>query len=88
MSKAVWFVAGVVVGATGALLGPRIVREGRPMAKTAMKAIVQASAAARVRGAELVEATEDLIAEVRSELAPGPAPVPAKAGSNGAGQHD
>lgn len=58
----------VVGGVAVALFGQQLVRSGRPAAKTALKAALLGLYAAQVRGAEIVEAMEDLYAEAKSEL--------------------
>ncbi len=60
-------VTGVVVLAPSVL--PTLSRVGRPLAKGALKAGVVAAERARTAVAELAEAGEDLLAEVRHELA-------------------
>ncbi|MBG0800919.1 DUF5132 domain-containing protein [Methylocystis sp. H4A] len=64
------FALGALTGAAAVLL---LNRQGtqrvRPIAKAAMKAAVMAYHEARVQGAELAEAAEDLFAEVKTEAA-------------------
>ncbi len=63
------FVIGAVAGAAGAVLfGRQIVEQGRPLAKATLKATLAAMHEARVRGAEIGEAAEDLFAEAKSEV--------------------
>ena len=63
------FALGALTGAAAVLL---LNRQGtqrvRPIAKAAMKAAVMAYHEARVQGAELAEAAEDLFAEAKAEL--------------------
>lgn len=60
-------VVGAVAGATGAVLyGPQLVRHARPAAKAVLKATLVAIHEARVRGAEVAEAAEDLYAEAKA----------------------
>jgi nucleotide-binding universal stress UspA family protein len=62
-------VVGAVAGATGAAVyGSRLVHQGRPAAKAALKAALHAIHEARVRGAEIAEAAEDLYAEAKAEV--------------------
>ena len=58
----------VVGGLAVALFGPQLVKNGRPMAKSALKAALLTMYAAQVRGAEIAEAVEDLYAEAKSEI--------------------
>lgn len=62
------FALGALTGAAAVLL---LNRQGtqrvRPVAKAAMKAAVMAYHEARVQGAELAEAAEDLFAEAKAE---------------------
>lgn len=62
------FALGALTGAAAVLL---LNRQGtqrvRPIAKAAMKAAVMAYHEARVQGAELAEAAEDLFAEAKAE---------------------
>ncbi|MBG0798107.1 DUF5132 domain-containing protein [Methylocystis sp. L43] len=64
------FALGALTGAAAVLL---LNRQGtqrvRPVAKAAMKAAVMAYHEARVQGAELAEAAEDLFAEAKTEAA-------------------
>ncbi len=64
------FALGALTGAAAVLL---LNRQGtqrvRPIAKAAMKAAVMAYHEARVQGAELAEAAEDLFAEAKTEAA-------------------
>ncbi|RNJ50963.1 DUF5132 domain-containing protein [Methylocystis hirsuta] len=64
------FALGALTGAAAVLL---LNRQGtqrvRPIAKAAMKAAVMAYHEARVQGAELAEAAEDLFAEAKVEAA-------------------
>jgi hypothetical protein len=63
------FIVGAVAGVAGAVLfGREIVEHGRPLAKVALKATLAAMHEARVRGAEIGEAAEDLYAEAKSEV--------------------
>ena len=55
--------------ATGAVLGPAIWRNGRPIAKSALRSGMEVAEAARVAAARFVEDIEDLVAEVRHEQA-------------------
>jgi hypothetical protein len=48
-------------------MGPQVVTRVRPVAKAALKTALLAANEARVRGAELTEAAEDLFAEARAE---------------------
>jgi gas vesicle protein len=62
-------VVGAVAGAAGTLVyGPQIAQQGRPAAKAALKAALHVIHAARVRGAEVAEAAEDLYAEAKAEV--------------------
>ncbi len=64
------FAVGVLTGAAAVLLLTRQeTRRMRPVAKAAMKAAMMAYHEARVQGAELAEAAEDLFAEAKSEAA-------------------
>jgi hypothetical protein len=61
-------VIGAAAGAAGAMFfGRHFVEQGRPLAKAALKATLVALHEARVRGAEIEEAVEDLYAEAKSE---------------------
>jgi len=64
------FALGVLTGAAAVLL---LNRQGtqrlRPVAKAAVKAAMMAYHEARVQGAELAEAAEDLFAEAKAEAA-------------------
>jgi uncharacterized membrane protein len=63
------FIVGAVAGAAGAVMfGRQIAEHGRPLAKVALKATLAAMHDARVRGAEIGEAAEDLFAEAKSEV--------------------
>ena len=63
------FIVGAVAGAAGAILfGREIVEHGRPLAKAVLKATLAAMHEARVHGAEIGEAAEDLYAEAKSEV--------------------
>lgn len=63
------FIAGAVAGAVSTVLfGRQIVEHGRPLAKAALKATLATMHEARVRGAEIGEAAEDLYAEAKSEV--------------------
>ncbi len=63
------FIVGAAAGAAGAMLfGRQVVEHGRPLAKAALKATLVALHEARVRGAEIGEAAEDLYAEAKSEV--------------------
>jgi gas vesicle protein len=62
---AVGFVAGA---ATAALFAPQVVHQARPAAKAALKAALAAMHEMQVRGAEAVEAAEDLYAEAKAEV--------------------
>ncbi|MBM3563213.1 MAG: DUF5132 domain-containing protein [Alphaproteobacteria bacterium] len=68
--KPLGFALGVLTGAAAVLL---LNRQGtqrvRPVAKAAMKAAMMAYHEARVQGAELAEAAEDLFAEAKAEAA-------------------
>jgi len=68
--KPIGFALGALTGAAAVLL---LNRQGtqrlRPVAKAAMKAAVMAYHEARVQGAELAEAAEDLFAEAKTEAA-------------------
>jgi hypothetical protein len=68
--KPLGFALGVLTGAAAVLL---VNRQGtqrvRPVAKAAMKAALMAYHEARVQGAELAEAAEDLFAEAKAEAA-------------------
>jgi gas vesicle protein len=60
---------GVIVGAAGAFVyGRRLAKQGRPAAKTVLKAALHAIHEAKVAGAEVVEAAEDLYAEAQAEV--------------------
>jgi hypothetical protein len=62
-------VIGAAAGAAGAIIfGRHLVEQGRPLAKAALKATLTALHEARVRGAEIEEAVEDLYAEAKSEV--------------------
>ncbi|KAF2992190.1 DUF5132 domain-containing protein [Methylocystis sp. MJC1] len=63
------FAFGVAAGAAAALLLGREGNRARPVAKAALKAAVLALHEARVQGAQLMEAAEDLFAEVKAEAA-------------------
>jgi hypothetical protein len=63
------FIVGAAAGAAGAMFfGRHVVEHGRPLAKAALKATLAALHEARVRGAEIGEAAEDLYAEAKSEV--------------------
>jgi gas vesicle protein len=62
---AVGFAAGA---ATAVLFAPQIAQQARPVAKAALKAALAAMHEAQVRGAEVVEAAEDLYAEAKAEV--------------------
>ena len=63
------FVIGAAAGAAGAMIfGRHLAEQGRPLAKAALKATLTALHEARVRGAEIEEAVEDLYAEAKSEV--------------------
>lgn len=62
-------VVGAVAGAAGAVVyGPQLAKHGRPAAKAALKAALHVVHEARVRGAEVAEAAEDLYAEAKAEV--------------------
>lgn len=62
-------VVGAVAGAAGAVLyGSQLAHQGRPAAKAVMKAALHVIHEARVRGAEVAEAVEDLYAEAKAEV--------------------
>lgn len=62
-------VLGVAAGAVGVVLfGPQIAQQARPLAKAVLKAVLVGIHEARVRGAEVTEAAEDLYAEAKSEV--------------------
>lgn len=64
------FALGVLTGAAAVLLLNRQgTQRARPVAKAAMKAAMMAYHEARVQGAELAEAAEDLFAEAKAEAA-------------------
>ncbi|MGJ0394643.1 MAG: DUF5132 domain-containing protein [Methylocystis sp.] len=64
------FALGVLTGAAAVLLLNRQeTRRVRPVAKAALKAAMMAYHEARVQGAELAEAAEDLFAEAKTEAA-------------------
>jgi len=67
---------GVAIGIGAAALfpelAPAIRGAGRPLLKSALKAALAASESGRDRIAELQETIEDLVAEVRHELASEP----------------
>ena len=62
------FLLGAVTGAAAALYGPEIVRRARPAAKLAMTEGMAALHQARVKGAQVMEAAEDLFAEAKHEV--------------------
>jgi hypothetical protein len=60
--------AGVAAGAVAtALFGPQIAHNARPAAKTALKLALLTLHEARIRGAEMAEAVEDLYVEAKAE---------------------
>jgi gas vesicle protein len=62
-------VVGAVAGAAGAVIyGPQLAQHGRPAAKAALKAALHVIHEARVKGAEVAEAAEDLYAEAKAEV--------------------
>lgn len=62
------FLFGALTGAAAVLaVGPQVVTRVRPVAKAALKTALLAANEARVRGAELTEAAEDLFAEAKAE---------------------
>ncbi|MFO1125077.1 MAG: DUF5132 domain-containing protein [Methylocystis sp.] len=68
--KPLGFALGVVTGAAAVLLLNRQgTQRARPVAKAALKAAMMAYHEARVQGAELAEAAEDLFAEAKAEAA-------------------
>ena len=62
------FLLGAVTGAAAALYGPEIVRRARPAAKLAMTEGMAALHQARAKGAQVMEAAEDLFAEAKHEV--------------------
>jgi hypothetical protein len=62
-------VAGLVGVALAPVILPTIVRLGRPVAKSALKAALLLQQQARERGAVFIESMEDLLAEAQAELA-------------------
>ncbi len=62
------FLLGAAAGAAAVLYGPEIVRRARPAAKAAMAEGMTALHQARVKGAQMMEAAEDLFAEAKSEV--------------------
>jgi hypothetical protein len=48
--------------------GPQFAKQGRPAAKAALKAALHVIHEARVKGAEVAEAAEDLYAEAKAEV--------------------
>lgn len=68
--KPLGFALGVLTGAAAVLLLNRQgTQRARPVAKAALKAAMMAYHEARVQGAELAEAAEDLFAEAKAEAA-------------------
>ena len=68
--KPLGFALGVLTGAAAVLLVNRQgTQRARPVAKAALKAAMMAYHEARVQGAELAEAAEDLFAEAKAEAA-------------------
>lgn len=64
------FALGVLTGAAAVvLLNRQGTQRARPVAKAALKAALMAYHEARVQGAELAEAAEDLFAEAKAEAA-------------------
>jgi len=62
-------VVGFVAGAaTAALFTPQLAQQARPAAKAVLKAALAAMHEVQVRGAEAVEAAEDLYAEATAEV--------------------
>jgi hypothetical protein len=62
-------VVGAVAGAAGAVLyGSQVAHQARPAAKAVLKVALAAIHEARVRGAEVAEAAEDLYAEAKAEV--------------------
>jgi hypothetical protein len=89
------FLLGTVAGVGGVLiLGPQFAENARPVAKAVLKAALLAIHEVQVRGAEIVEAADDLVAEAKAELVAeafaassaaqaGSEPAPSAAGNNG-----
>ena len=73
MSRLLIFALGVLVGAGAATYGPELSRNLRPLLKEALKAALQLAQGARVKGAGLAEAFEDIYAEVLAEARAAPA---------------
>ena len=67
--KPLGFALGVLTGAAATLLLSRQGQRARPVAKAALKTAMMAYHQARVQGAELAEAAEDLFAEAKAESA-------------------
>ena len=65
--KPLGFALGVLTGAAATLLLNRQGQRARPVAKAALKTAMMAYHQARVHGAELAEAAEDLFAEAKAE---------------------
>jgi hypothetical protein len=63
------FLLGTIAGSAGVLiLGPQLAQNARPIAKAVLKTALLAIHEAQVRGAEVVEAAEDLVAEAKAEM--------------------
>jgi hypothetical protein len=61
------------------IAGPALLRQARPLVRAGLKRGLGVYARARAAAEELVEDVEDLVAEVRAEMAPErspPAPTP------------
>ncbi len=63
------FALGALSGAAASLLLTRDAKRARPAAKAALKAAIMTYHEARLQGAELMEAAEDLFAEAKAEAA-------------------
>jgi hypothetical protein len=73
-------ITGLVVGIGVAVVAPIVMPMLRPLAKSVIKAGLIAYDQGRVALAEAAEVTEDLLAEVRSEMASAETPAAAPAG--------
>jgi hypothetical protein len=77
MNRLLIFGLGVLVGAGAVAYGPALARNVRPLLKEAIKLAIQGGHGARVKGAGLVEALEDIYAEVLAEASAAAAAAPA-----------
>jgi uncharacterized protein DUF5132 len=74
-------VTGLAIGVGATVIAPLVTPILRPIAKTAIKAGLAAYDQGRAAFSELSEATGDIVAEAREEMAPAAPEMPAKRSS-------